>query len=209
MHKVKIISGNMQYTQMMRHLGYDVVNEGQDFLLFTGGADVDPMLYGEAKHPASMLNPVRDRADEAEYVKYKHQPKVGICRGGQFLNVMSGGKMFQHVQNHAIHGTHQAMDTRTGMEYAVTSTHHQMMRPSEDGRVLLVAWEEGYKQYMNVDGEIAEFKPVTPDCEAVWYEQTKSLCFQPHPEFGSFDDSCTTLFEMYLDEFIVPQLKGE
>src|SRR3546814_3238996 len=33
-----------------------------------------------------------------------HKPMAGICRGGQFLNVMCGGSMIQHVEGHAIHG---------------------------------------------------------------------------------------------------------
>lgn len=36
---------------------------------------------------------------------------VGICRGAQFLNVMAGGKMIQHVEGHAIHGTHEIVVT--------------------------------------------------------------------------------------------------
>lgn len=38
-------------------------------------------------------------------------PMVGICRGAQFLNVMAGGKMIQHVEGHAIHGTHEIVVT--------------------------------------------------------------------------------------------------
>jgi len=53
---------------------------------------------------------------------------VGICRGSQFLTVMSGGRLFQDVSGHAIMGTH-LIKFKDGSSLGITSTHHQMMNP--------------------------------------------------------------------------------
>ena len=71
-----------------------------DGLLLTGGADVDPALYGAAPHPR--LGPVfRDR-DEFELALAREAlgrdlPLLAICRGHQVLNVATGGTLVQDI----------------------------------------------------------------------------------------------------------------
>lgn len=69
-------------------------------LVLTGGADVDPARYGEARHPSVRnLSPERDefeirlihRAVEAD------MPILAICRGIQVLNVAFGGTLIQDI----------------------------------------------------------------------------------------------------------------
>jgi len=194
--KVAIIGGDMNIERMFMKNNWEIVNnlDDADFLQFTGGADVDPMLYSEPKHPTTHSSPSRDSIEANifnTYVNAKHM--LGICRGAQFLNVMSGGSMWQNVNNHAIGGTHKAFDKISGEEWNVTSTHHQMMSPSEDGDILVTAGlttfkEDGYTKYMS------KLNDNNRDCEVVFYEDTDSLCFQPHPEYVDPEEDCQRLY---------------
>lgn len=71
-----------------------------DGLLIPGGPDLDPALYGAAKHPKFRgASPVAD-ATELALVKAAlgaGVPILAICRGMQLLNVLSGGTLHQHL----------------------------------------------------------------------------------------------------------------
>jgi len=154
-----------------------------DLIQFDGGEDVDPSYYGEEKHATTFSNPKRDALEAHIFNQYISTPKTGICRGGQFLNVMSGGKMWQHVDGHL--GNHIAKDI-DGMEYIVTSTHHQMMKPSDEGIVFLSAKKSKIRETsldINVDENFE-------DVEGVFYPHTNSMCFQPHPEYTNPKHLC-------------------
>lgn len=197
--RVFIEHSNWQYEKMWRSNGFNVVKNlrNADVIQFTGGADVSPFMYGEGDHPETWSNPDRDHVEARlfEWALNKGIPMVGICRGGQFLNVMSGGKLWQHVDNHAIPGTHLAVDAETGKMVEVTSTHHQMMRPSEKGQVLMVASESTFHEHME-DDTIIYYEDLArgSDIECVWYEHTRSLCYQPHPEFLDKDHPCQQFY---------------
>jgi putative glutamine amidotransferase len=69
-------------------------------LVLTGGEDVDPSLYGEARHEkVRSVNRERDNT-EAELVKEaqaRRTPVLAICRGIQILNVALGGTLIQDI----------------------------------------------------------------------------------------------------------------
>jgi putative glutamine amidotransferase len=71
-----------------------------DGLLLTGGRDVDPSHYGEARHPATQdAEPGRDEFEMA-LVRGALQddvPLLAICRGAQVLNVATGGTLVQDI----------------------------------------------------------------------------------------------------------------
>lgn len=185
---------------------FQVVNRirDADLVQFTGGADVNPALYKQEVHPRTMYNDARDKRDIGVYERAKNMglPMVGICRGGQFLNVMNKGTMYQHVDNHGIGGTHQAFlvnyysqkeeETRP---FDVTSTHHQMMIPGKGADLFLVAKESTTKQVMEGKDvvDIHENNPL-PDIEGVFYGAEGCLCYQPHPEYVDPGHDCQELF---------------
>jgi putative glutamine amidotransferase len=69
-------------------------------LVLTGGEDVDPSRYGEARHEkVRSVNPERDNT-EAQLVreaKARGTPVFAICRGIQILNVALGGTLIQDI----------------------------------------------------------------------------------------------------------------
>jgi hypothetical protein len=201
---VYIVGGDVGVTRMFMDNNWQIVYtpEEADLIQFTGGEDVSPMLYGEPKHPRTMCNPLRDQKEADIFYRFYDKPKAGICRGGQFLNVMSGGAMWQDVDNHAIHGTHAAsflLNDDTIKEVQVTSTHHQMMRPDFDGEIFLTARlttlkEDGFQEKANIG-------KVPTDVEGVFYTPTNSLCFQPHPEYVDAEHECQRVYFQVLWEY--------
>jgi putative glutamine amidotransferase len=73
-----------------------------DGLLLSGGADLDPERYGQAAHGARALDPERDALEAAAWgaAAARGLPVFGICRGFQVINVLLGGSLIQHVDDH-------------------------------------------------------------------------------------------------------------
>ncbi|MGE5561560.1 MAG: gamma-glutamyl-gamma-aminobutyrate hydrolase family protein [Chloroflexota bacterium] len=71
-----------------------------DGLLFTGGPDLDPLLFDEEPLPGQgSINPPRDFVD-IELMRIalaKDLPILGICRGVQVLAVAAGGSLYQDI----------------------------------------------------------------------------------------------------------------
>lgn len=204
MPKVHIVNSNQQYDKMFSDRGWEVVHSVSeaDLVQFTGGSDVNPSLYGETPHPKTFCNLARDAQEQTVYGRTLERdiPMAGICRGAQFLNVMNGGKLYQHVNNHAISDTHTVADLDTARIINVTSTHHQMMRPSPAGRVLAICRRATYREKMESGLVITNNTP-EDDVEVVYYKNTDCLCFQPHPEFegGDCQDYYFELLNKYLN----------
>ena len=112
-----------------------------DFVYFGGGHDVTPALYGENYHPKTANHTNRDLLELFMFHKFKSNHEVkyfGICRGSQFLNVMSNGVLTQHLPD--INGEHPYIhdvlirDNTKLWKYIgdkkmiVNSTHHQASR---------------------------------------------------------------------------------
>lgn len=165
-----------------------------DLLCFTGGSDVSPELYGQ-KNVKSHTNPDRDKIEKEFFERYIHTPKVGICRGAQLLNVLSGGGMWQDIDGHL--GNHDMVDTRTGAVYGVTSTHHQMMNPSRDAEIVAVS-EHKNNYLLDDKGVIEGIKGY----EILKYKSSKSLCFQGHPEYSSCPKETVRYFFDLIEEIL-------
>lgn len=118
-----------------------------DGLLLSGGADIDPARYGEPIDGAEAIEPERDRLEAAAWgaAAARDRPVLGLCRGLQAINVLSGGRLLQHVEGHAGaaygHGpaaTHPLrLEPRSRLAdwlghpatLEVNSYHHQGIRP--------------------------------------------------------------------------------
>jgi putative glutamine amidotransferase len=74
--------------------------EGANGVLLTGGDDVDPARYQQARHAAvGEVDPARDEFEMAIVgeARRRHLPIFGICRGIQVLNVACGGTLIQDI----------------------------------------------------------------------------------------------------------------
>lgn len=199
--KVLIVGRDSLIEAMFLHRGFQIVKEvggdDPDLVQFTGGEDISPALYGHVKHPATYTNPSRDEYEVNIFHKYKGKvPLAGICRGGQLLNVLSGGTMYQHVDQHGRY--HLATDVETGREISVASTHHQMMIPGPDGQIIMVA-EESNVRWLEESKQLR--KEGEKDIEAVYYGSTNALCFQPHPEYVDLDHEGQEIYFEYLKKY--------
>jgi len=78
----------------------DETLDAVDGLIFSGGSDLDPSLYGEDAHDQT-TGVVRERDDfELSLMRAaleRDVPVLAICRGSQVLNVALGGDLEQHV----------------------------------------------------------------------------------------------------------------
>jgi putative glutamine amidotransferase len=73
-----------------------------DGLLLTGGADIDPVRYGRDLDGSVDVEPDRDslEADAWGAALDRDLPVLGVCRGFQYVNVLSGGTLAQHLEGH-------------------------------------------------------------------------------------------------------------
>ena len=80
--------------------GVEETLDAVDGLIFSGGADLDPTLYGQEAHPQTFgIHEERDRSELAllEGALARDMPVLAICRGSQVLNVARGGDLVQHL----------------------------------------------------------------------------------------------------------------
>lgn len=172
---------------MFRRRGWEIAEKIQeaDLIQFTGGADISPYWYNRPKHPSMYVN---ERRDFVEHQAWKYAteydiPMAGICRGAQFLNVLCGGDMWQHVDNHG--SQHIARNLRTGEDVIVSSCHHQCMQVTSSAEVVLVADRASFTKRMGRNGqeETMTSSFVDPQIEACFYMNRGVFCWQGHPEW--------------------------
>lgn len=97
--------------------------EELDAVLLTGGGDIDPVLYGEARHPTvDDAEPGRDEfeLDLARRAISADLPLLAICRGAQVLNVAAGGTLVQDIPS-AIESrlSHRIADPKNAVAHTV------------------------------------------------------------------------------------------
>lgn len=138
-----------------------------DALLLSGGADVDPALFGE--EPVAGLGRVSRQRDDYEIALFRAAerrriPVLGICRGLQVINVARGGTLWQDMasqlgEQFACHdqtqpteiGTHEVL-VEPGSKVAAllestqlnTNTHHhQAVKSVGDGLTVSAVAADG------------------------------------------------------------------
>lgn len=125
--KIHVVGGSNFYASWIpNHVLVPTIEEA-DLVLFTGGADVNPELYGEPKHPRTYFNENRDVMEVEAYKRARELDKFiwGTCRGLQLMTIMNGGKLIQHTN----HGGGHIMTTEDNDKVMVNSLHHQMCYP--------------------------------------------------------------------------------
>lgn len=106
--------------------------------------------------------------------------------------------MYQHVQGHT--RSHSITDATTGEVVYVSSTHHQMMKPSSKGVLVAFSTLGGGREWY--EGNVYMCDVSDQDIEVVYYEENKCLCFQPHPEFsGPEYEGMKMYFKSLLERF--------
>ena len=112
----------MSYVHAVTHAGgrpllvppaEDAVDEtlgALDGLIFSGGSDIDPTLYGADPHPETTgVRPDRDRGELAlmEAALARDMPILAVCRGFEVMNVARGGDLVQHLPEIVGHEQHK------------------------------------------------------------------------------------------------------
>lgn len=209
--KVYILPGAFysDVAYMMAQAGFskaENVSEA-DLVVFIGGVDVDPSLYNQERIAQTQEpNEARDIREMDVYdqcIKLRI-PMFGICRGAQFLHVMNGGSLWQHVEGHA-GKDHLIYDIGEEVTVMATSLHHQMLAINNDIDVVAVCTEQISRKFhasdmvidldkegVNTDAEI--------EIEAGIYWGSRCFFVQGHPEIGSKEYRSWTFTK--LEEFM-------
>ena len=198
MNKVFVIGPSKGYANWLPDCKLVNNPDEADILLFTGGEDVNPAIYGEPVGKRTYFNEQRDKIEADYFNKYPNKLKLGICRGSQLLCALSGGRLVQDQNNpDFIHD----IITSEGTVIPISSTHHQAQYPYDmDKRSYkLLAWTEGICHHHH-DGNNKEIsdKPFK-EAEIIFYPHTKSLAIQGHPEMMWRTDKYPETFE-YLNK---------
>ena len=182
------------YNELFEGLGYDIDHlfedecyfditskvKKADLVVFTGGSDISPEYYGQDHLPRTYCDPARDQFEKVvfEYAYMKNKHIVGICRGLQFINVMLGGTLHQHIDKHG--NREHCLTPFDGKEYCVNSFHHQavnkigcpqfldfVIRSQFDESIEAVVWSDkvfGVQWHPELGGEGEElFKKLYDD----------------------------------------------
>ena len=153
-----------------------------DIVLFSGGADINPALYGCKQHSRTYFNEARDTLEVNCYNKLSpNQLVIGLCRGAQLITALNGGKLIQDVTGHSS-GPHYITNKDT--QFKIESIHHQMMYPFDmDKNVYdILYWSKQLRSEHYLGDGVG-----TPPCEpeVVLYHNENvpvALAIQGHPE---------------------------
>jgi len=171
-------------------------------VVFTGGEDVAPSLYGGKECGISNISPRRDRIEREIFLLCKkHNLKmIGICRGLQFFNVMAGGKMYQHVRNHA--GVyHEIIYPAIPERHVVNSLHHQMIVLAKNAIPIAWATPNRCLQWcINESGKISEAPE--EEIEAAMFPEDNAVGVQFHPEMMKNGEKGQIFFKYMINDFL-------
>jgi len=171
-----------------------------DLVLFTGGEDVSPELYGGI-NKRSYVNKKRDIMEQTIFrLCYKYGIKVsGICRGFQFINVMSGGKMYQHMRHPPYHNAYFAMSNE---QHLVSSTHHQLVNICES--TIPIIWTEPSISpfYFDENGGAVKPKIKIKEVEGAIFTNIRGFGVQFHPEIMNVTDSAVIAYQTIMEDFL-------
>ena len=175
-------------------------------ILFTGGHDVDPQLYGEEPLPECGAASKERDSMESELLRQcieKDTPVLGICRGIQFLNAYLGGSLYQDlptqhptkIEHHQkppydipVHKVDIVEDTKLfellgKTTLSVNSYHHQAVKTLAKTLKTMAVSEDGIIEAVEMPGK-----------KFVW-------AFQWHPEFSyKVDENSRMIFREFVNK---------
>lgn len=141
-----------------------------DALILSGGADINPKLYGQENTASLGIDETRDAA-EYELIRMFREmdkPILGICRGHQVIGAYFGAELIQHIPNHERHAwTEEAQYDKVhpmkaeegsflyklyGPEFMGNSAHHQAVAYLPDGFKLAATSDDGIIDGMYNEG---------------------------------------------------------
>ncbi len=181
--------------------GLDVLVEGLDGVLMSGGYDIDPALYGQdTKNTCGYT----DRSVDQYYINLLHEaekknlPVLGICKGIQAINVAYGGTLHQdiatevegslkHVQDaKRFHGTHEIqikkdsfLGSVLGEKARVNSYHHQSVDHVADGFEVCATANDGIIECIaKKEGSFMVGVQFHPEMMAAFHNQDMERLFE-------------------------------
>lgn len=179
-----------------------------DALVVTGGEDIDPSYYNaEPDEKLEDINEARDTSDSILITEALDEdiPMLATCRGMQFLNVLSGGALYQDLptqnpseivhrdQNHEEWVKHEitvdadniVADAFGGAgTYTVNSWHHQAVDKLGDNLKVVATAPDGV-----VEAIVREDKTYV-----------MGLQFHPEAMIDEGDDSFLTFYTNLIDQ---------
>jgi gamma-glutamyl-gamma-aminobutyrate hydrolase PuuD len=196
-----VVLGGGDYPRPFKEFGFDVVCTNKfapeladaSLVVFTGGEDVDPALYGvEDVHPATRFSKYRDLQDVAAFKAWSNTPTkfAGICRGSQFLYAIRGGQLIQDIGGHANGSDHliKVVDgPRRGQRFTVSSTHHQ-------------CWSNAHSP---ANFSLLAVGPNNVPEAGILGNRT--LLVQFHPEYMAGDSACFNYYQELLTWFMAQE----
>ena len=90
--------------------GLEETLDALDGVIFSGGGDLDPELYGAEPHDETDMPRTERDAAELRLLQAaldRDMPVLAICRGSQLLNVARGGDLEQHLPETVGHEQHR------------------------------------------------------------------------------------------------------
>lgn len=176
-----------------------------DIIVFNGGEDLNPKLYGQEVIKGCYVSYTdeRDKVELAGYERAKDKFKFGICRGGQLLNVLNGGTLWQDVTDH--NHAHHMLDIESGKSVWTSSVHHQQFILGPNA-ITVATCEVAQSKVGIIGGGVYKWsrdydtQDFATDVEVAFYEKDRALCIQGHPEYGGYGemtDYCFDLIKRY------------
>lgn len=175
--------------------------EHADLIVFGGGEDINPSLYGEAPLKCTYYNDERDEEDIEIYneARTRRIPMVGVCRGAQFLHVMQGGSLFQDINNHlGDHHMYLPQDQR--VLPTISSVHHQVCRYQSTMEIIGECFRSTYQEGEGYRSESETSRG--RDIEAYLYRNEAIFGVQGHPEYTGYD-TFAAWFVKCIQDYIV------
>ncbi len=165
-----------------------------DFLLLTGGADIDPTYYGQRANSKVGGWLDKDR-DQKEYQMIEAAiaadiPTIGVCRGAQWQTIFAGGKLIQDVGNH-MGGSHIIHTNSPEFENVMMPTAHHQMCDLHGVDHYLLAWTKGLSpRYLGEDDKELYPKGMSKEPEVFYIPALRALGIQGHPEYLGEVSTC-------------------